>query len=80
MIGPEVVTTLYTRTGELFNGLVILALVFISLRRKEQPAKSIATDPKDDAKDDDGHAHGQEHAQESGRDADESAPGADDDR
>ena len=80
MIGPEVVTTLYTRTGELFNGLVILALVFISLRRKEQPAKSIATDPKDDAKDDDCHAHGQEHAQESGRDADESAPGADDDR
>jgi apolipoprotein N-acyltransferase len=38
MIAPEDYTTLYTRTGELFNGLVLLGLILIGRRRRERPA------------------------------------------
>jgi MYXO-CTERM domain-containing protein len=38
MIEPGTLTTVYARTGELFNALVILGLVVLGARRRRKTA------------------------------------------
>ncbi len=67
MLGPEDITTLYTRTGELFNGLVIIALLVVSFRRREDEGEAAAASkPAADEHDErqgQGEADGQDAAE-----------------